>query len=101
MRLAITQAPLLSFGPDYVTDPVPVVVHADTDLILLIEDIGHIPVHKIRMKSTLLLVEHEDLPLLGDYARLLVVVHDVEIGCLGNAGHEIEVELPLVHGVPE
>ena len=98
--LAITQAPLLFFGPDYVADPVPVVVHTDTDLILLIEDVGHIPVDKIRMKSTLLLIQHEDLAFLGDYAHLLVVIHDVEISCLGNAGHEIEVELPLVLGVP-
>lgn len=79
---------------------IPVVIHADPNHLIFIDDVGHIPIHEVCMKHTLELVYHEHLHLLAYDAYLLIIVHDVKISCFLHIT-EIEVKYSFKVWIPK
>jgi hypothetical protein len=82
-----------------VTDSIAIVIHADSNYLILVDDVVHIPIHEVGVVFTLYLIDHKCFLIFTDNAHLLIVVEDVEISCLLQRA-EIKVESPLEAWVP-
>lgn len=89
------------------TNAIPVIIHADSDHLMLIDDVVHIPIDEVGIEATLLIINHEHLLLLANNTSLFIVIDDVKIRCLAErteleVKHAFDVRIPrLLSLLPE
>jgi hypothetical protein len=81
------------------TDTIPISIHADPNYLIIVNNISHIPIDKVRIKFTFLLVNHENFILLAGDVDLFVIVNDVEVCCFINIA-KLEIESSLEARIP-
>lgn len=79
---------------------VSVIVHADLDDIVLVNDVVHISIDKVCIEGAALFVNHKGLFLLGYYTHLLIIVNHIKI-CTFLQRAEFIVKYSLIARIPK
>jgi hypothetical protein len=97
--LALSEAGLVELGVGEALEALAVVVEAEPDGEVLVDEVGHVAVDEAVGLLLVAFADQQAPPLLGSDGHLLVVVEDVDVGRASQVA-ELVVEQPFVLVVP-